>query len=190
MPQQLTGLEYDTSYVFKQKLNRDPRNRIYILLDFRTSGSPGMNVQASNETINNSQIVVLGEDVNWVRAAYSKIMDYLRPKKRGGLWIHKAGIYDLLLMTMGVLFVAWVMTLSVPLIDRIFSGKSNIYIYSGYIFSFLLALKFFMMMFNYARLMWPIMEYKENSAITIAHRFIWSTIILGVIAGVIKDLLF
>lgn len=147
-------------------------------------------MQPAHQTPNNSQIIVTGEDTNWVRAAYSKIEEFLESKKRGGTWIHEAEIYDLFLMTVGVLFVAWIMTWSVPFFDAIFSGYSKIYIYSGYAFSFLLAIRFFMFMFDYARLMWPLMEYKENSAITIGHRFIWSSILLGIIAGVIKDLLF
>ena len=133
---------------------------------------------------------MVGENANWVRAAYSKIEEFLEPKRRKGMWLHHSGTYDLFLMTIGVLFLAWVMTWAVPKIDQLFGGYSQIYIYSGYVFSFLLALRFFMFMFNYARLIWPVMEYSENSATTVAHRFIWSTILLGVIAGIIKDLLF
>ncbi len=190
MPQKVTAVEFNTGYQFRERANRDARNQAYVLLDFRSSASPGFNVQPDNETPNNSQIVMVGENANWVRAAYSKIEEFLEPKCRKGMWLHRSGTYDLFLMTIGVLFLAWTMTWAVPKVDQLFGGYSQIYIYSGYVFSFLLALRFFMFMFNYTRLIWPVMEYSENTATIVAHRFIWSTVLLGVIAGIIKDLLF
>lgn len=190
MPQKVTAVEFNTGYLFRERATHDPRNQAYVLLDFRTGSSPGYKVQPSLATTNNSQIVMVGENANWVRAAYSKIEEFLEPKRRKGMWLHHSGIYDLFLMTIGVLFVAWVMTWAMPKIDKLFAGYSQIYIYSGYVFSFLLALRFLMFMFDYARLMWPVMEYSENSAVTVAHRLVWSTILLGVIAGIVKDLLF
>lgn len=189
MPRAITGVEFDTAYIFRSSVNRGPRNRAYVLLDFRTITSPGVNVQPAHETPNNSQILVEGDNQNWVRSAYSKIDEFLEARRRKGIWIHKAGIYDIFLMTFGVLFIAWVMTWAVPFVDRLFAGYSQIYIYSGYAFSFLIALRFFMFMFDYSRLIWPLLEYKENSELLVRHRFVWSTILLGVIAGIIKDLL-
>lgn len=190
MPVKVSRIEFDGGFIFRERVKQNPRNQVYVLLDFRNIISPTISVQPAQATPNDSQFVLAGEDDKWVRAAHSKVEEFFENKIRKGMWVHNAGTYDLFLMTIGIIFVAWVLNFFVPHIDNLFVGLSKIYSYASYIFVFLAALRFFMFMFDYARVMWPIMELKGANPVAVGHRWIWAMILVTVIGGIIKDLLF
>lgn len=187
LPRDVTRVEYDSGFLFRDRTNLDPANRVYLLLDFR-KGRSDLNVQPSLATPNDSQYIVVGENTAWVRSTKSRLDDFLQDRKRKGIWIHRSGIYDFLLNFVGVLFIAWLMSFFVPIVDNWFSGVDATYRYAGYIVAFLFAIRTFVFLFNYSRWIWPVVELRDGDPILKAHRFIWITLVLGIAGSAIYDL--
>jgi len=148
-PENISRVEFDTGFTWLNKIKAEPKHRVFLLLDFRKYGATGITVQPAQATPNDSQFTVSGENSNWVHAAKSRIDNFFETrKKEKRIWIHSEGTYDIILMIVGIVFVAWTMSNAVPVIDDWFAKKGTIYVFAAYLFVFLLSLRFFLFMFN------------------------------------------
>lgn len=188
LPKDISAIEFDSGQIFRERTGFEPKNRVYVLIDCRKYNNSVNSTQPAAETPNSSQYIVTGQNSNWVRSTKARLDEFLKFRERKGVWLHKGGIYDILLQIVGVFFLAWVMSFSIPLVDSVFEQANDSYRYAAYIFIFLLSLRMFMFMFNYARWIWPIVEIKLDDPIMKAHRVIWTTIFLGVLSTAVYDI--
>ena len=188
IPARVTRIEFTSANLYREIMKKEPSNQLYFLLDFRKSGSPGIVGAPGQATSNDSQYFVLGENVDWVRSTQSKIEDFLHSRRRKYSWLHSQGIYDILLQIAGVFLIAWFMGLLIPRVDVWFSASDDVYKYASYIFIFLVGIRLFAFMFNYARFIFPVVELKDNYPEMKAHRFICSAIILSASGGFLYDI--
>jgi len=189
LPPVINQVIFDTSLKYKAlEQNRFPLNWIRVtfdfagqvrIFDFRTAPTV--------ETPNNSLIEVGGTSETWVRGTSKRVLDVLgdRRSKRG--WLHKHSIYTILIWL-------FVMPLSIFYTHRIemhYSACFREYMLLGfalYLYFVLTICNIFMILFNYARWIFPYAELEGYSPSKCrAHRYILGALFLSIVSGFLYD---
>ena len=86
-----------------------PKNSLYLSLDFRRVDVLDLTAQPSHPTPNESSITVPGTDSTWVNGVFGEIERFFRQRSTRREWLHARSSYDLLLLSVGFpVSFAWV----------------------------------------------------------------------------------
>ena len=155
-----------------------PRNRFELLLDF---AKPGFNLSLSpsGSTPNASKILVSGRNETWVNGVYHAVMEFVKNRKTRRKFFHRHSVYDLLLACISLPFAFSIAYKLSGLINSLFGEHLGILKSAAYVYVFYLSLLLFRILFDYARWIFPIVEYKESNGAVQKHRAILAAIVLG-----------
>lgn len=187
-----TGLKFiliDTSTRFRGRFNFSPRNQASLFLDFTnptkiiSSGFP------SAGTPNESNIKIIGDNLQWVTSLKSQIMDLINARNVSARWIHQSNIWDFLLVFAVFPLSFWVLWKTSPLVPEKIKGDDFFRI-GTYLILLFIIMNLFRALFSYARWILPVIEVKEylNRRI-IGHRYFLSAILLGIIGTFLSDII-
>jgi len=188
LPQSISKVIFDTSLKFKALTqDRWPVNRIKTQLDFRKTRIWDFSTPPSSETINESFVDSSGKNATWVRGTSQKVMDVLRAKKTNRGWLHKHGIYNIVVWFFIMPFVIWNAHKLESHFHDYFKAHMILTV-SLYLYFVFLVCNIFMVFFNYARWIFPYAELENYSASKYkVHRYILSVIGLTVLGSIIYD---
>ena len=185
-PDKVKNLYIDSAYDLRVLYNWSPRNRFELLLDFTKPEFFNLSLSPSISTPNASHILVTGLNSDWVNGVYRKVTDFIEQRRTHRRFFHRHSIYDLLLPCGCFPFAFSIAYKFSSLIDNRFSGilQSAVYVYVFY-----LSLLSFRILFDYARWIFPIVEYKESKDTAQKHRIFLYALLLAVFGNFLYDVI-
>ncbi|MGE4233479.1 MAG: hypothetical protein AB7F43_09140 [Bacteriovoracia bacterium] len=137
------------------------RNAFEIILDFSSVPVFDLVTNPSKSTENESSIYVKGEDSFVVQAAYDQLVDFFSHSRTFWVFIHKESIYE---------FLKWFVAVPIGLLSlKNLDGKIQAYILSSsefltiiYVILFAFGLFLFRLVFNWARWLFPYVDFDLN----------------------------
>ncbi len=161
-PEDVQSIYINTRIPFEARANFPPNNFMNIFLDFkRPSLAIDFLTMPSNPTANGSEITIEGDSESWVIETYHKINEFLKNKSSVRYFIHFSGVYDLYLYVFVFpmyLYLLWRIQLYVPNEPL---GQSLVALVAIYLYSVLLVGLFGRLSFQYARWLYPLLEYES-----------------------------
>ena len=190
LPPVINQVIFDTSLKYKAlEQNRFPMNWMRVtfdfggqvkIFDFRTAPTA--------ETLNNSLIEAAGTSETWVRGTTNRVLDVLgdRSNKRG--FLHNHSVFNILIWLFAMPLSIWY----AQRVEGHYSGYFNQRMLLGfalYIYFVLTICNIFMILFNYARWVFPYAELEGYSPSKCkAHRYILGVIFFSIVSGLIYDI--
>ena len=188
-PDKVKTLYINSELDLKNSHDWSPRNRFELLLDFTKPELFNLSLPPSISTPNASKIFVTGLNSDWVSGVYRKVTDFIKEKRTRRGFFHRHSVYDLLLLLAGFPFAFWMAYKSSGLINRMFGGLSVFVQNGAYVCLFFLMLNVFKILFDYARWIFPIVEYKSSTNTVRKHRYILGCLVIAVFGNFLYDLL-
>ena len=179
-PDKVKSLYINTQQNLKDLYNWLPRNHFQLLLDFTKPEIFNLSLSPSGSTPNASSIRVSGLDSTWVNGVYSEVTNFIKRKETRRRFLHRHSIYDWLILCGGFPFAFSIAYKLSGLINSLFGEHSGILKSAAYVYVFYFSLLLFRMLFDYARWIFPIVEYKESTDTAQKHRAILVLLVLGV----------
>ena len=164
-----------------------PRNRFELLLDFAKPEIFNLSLSPSISTPNASTILVSGRNETWVNGVYHAVMEFVKNRKTRRKFFHRHSVYDLLLACVSLPFAFSIASKLSGLINSLFGEHSGILKSAAYVYVVYFSLILFRILFDYARWIFPIVEYKESNGAAQKHRAILAAIVLGILGNFIYD---
>jgi hypothetical protein len=153
-------------------------SRATLLLDFSRPTALDFSKLPTFATENASNYVIFSSLEGWFTLLNTRLTQVFNERRTGFDWLHKPGIYDLLLFIVGLPFAL--------AMDYEFSeiiGKlqlPNVLTSALYVYLFIAGLFIFRGLFSYSRWVFPKVEIQSETSPPLRHRWVWLTIILGI----------
>lgn len=185
-PDKVKGLYIDSAQFLRDFHNWLPRNHFRLLLDFTKPELFNLSLSPSISTPNESSIFATGLNSDWVNGVFHKVIDFIEKRKTRFRFFHRHSIYDLLLPCGCFPFAFSIASKFSGLINNWFSGILES---AAYLYVFYISLLSFRILFDYARWIFPVVEYKGIRDTAQKHRrFLW-VLILAVLGNFIYDVI-
>ena len=188
-PEKVKSLYINSELDLRNRYNWLPRNRFELFLDFNKPEFFNLSLSPSGSTLNASNISVSGLDSTWVHGVYSEITNFIKKKETRRRFLHRHSVYDLLLICIGFPFAFSIVSTLSGLIHRLFGEYPGILKSAAYVYVFYFSWILFRILFDYARWIFPIVEYTESPGTAQKHRAILMTLVLGVLGKLIYDVI-
>lgn len=187
-PERVQSVFSSSATVFEVRWNFTPRNQFKLFLDFSKPQLLDFSFLPSQATPNTSVFTLSGYDTTWVHGVFNEVKTFVDNHPARGAWLHKHSVYDLLLYVFGFPLAFWVVYKSSGYVARVFGGFSEFVKAACYVYVFLTSLIILRLLFHYARWLWPLVDYQTISDKATKHRVVLCTIVIGLITGLIYDL--
>jgi hypothetical protein len=161
------------------------QSRATVLLDFSRPTVLDFTKFPSLPIPNNSEFAVASNSESWFTALNSRLTQFFLDRRTGYDWLHRPGIYDLLLFFLAVPFALW--------IDyriegwKFLQATSSIIRSSVYVYFFFFALYIYRILFTYSRWVFPKVEMHTDGSRPLGHRTAWAAVMLGIVSGFLWD---
>lgn len=188
-PEQVQSLHINSELELKNLYNWAPRNRFELLLDFTKPKNLNFSLLLSEPTPNKSRILVTGLNSLWVHGVYGQVAKFIAKKRTRRRFLHQQRTSILLLLCGGFPFTFSIAVKLSGAIKALFGEPSGILYSAAQVYVFFIVLSLFRSLFDYARWIFPLVEYQDPSGTVIKHRIFLGGLILGVLGNFIHDLL-
>jgi hypothetical protein len=188
-PDQLKSVYINSEIPLKAAYNYNPSNSFEIFIDFSKPDLFNLSFLPSQETPNESNIKVQGYDATWVHGVFNEFNVFIKSNPSKMRWLHLHSVYDFLVLVLAVPLGFWISYRLSYIINKIFVDVSVFLLNGLYIYIFLFSLLLFRLLFQYARWVWPLVEYQSNKNKHINHQVIIGMILLGIITSFFVDLI-
>lgn len=186
-PEEIKSIYVNSEGPLKAIYNYHPQNSFEVFMDFSKPNLFNLSFQPSQETPNESNIKVQGYDSTWTHGVFSEFTKFIDDLPSKFAWIHKHSVYDFLVWIAGLPLGFWFAYRLSEILNRMFGSFSMFVLNAAYVYIFFATLILFRMLFHYARWIFPLVEYKHPRNRALKHRITLVTITLGLIAGLIHD---
>ncbi|MEM5472775.1 hypothetical protein WNZ14_13665 [Hoeflea sp. AS60] len=188
-PDDLRSLFASNAAYAERAINLRPLNTVEVFLCFeKPSLKIDLQTLPSNPTENRSVINVAGRDEGWVISTAQKIDDFFTKRKAARPIIHGSGAYDYIIYLAFLPAVIWLFyRYAAPVSGWLEQQTVFLNVFLG-IYGLLLSLLFARFLFQYARWLFPPMEYyKRNRLGAFLHRSIAAIFATGVCISATYD---
>lgn len=188
LPERIMSVLFATATTLKT-INITPPNQASLFLDFGRPPVLNFGVMPSAPTLNQSNYVIEGSSEAWVTSFDSRLRQFFEERSTLRGWIHQRGIYDVLVLLVGLPGSMWV---SGRLGPFFYDGKTaSILISIIYGYFFFASLSLFRLLFDYGRWLFPLIELRGHLRDrTTEQRALWwlciSTLALAAAYDVLK----
>lgn len=184
-PSQVLSVHIDSKIPLKVGHNYHPYNGFVVFLDFNKPKVFDFTVMPAQETPNESNFVVEGDDITWVNGVFHELQAFVKKYPAPLNLIHQGGIYDLFVWAMILPFSFYICQGFEVEISQTFQGtfmKNLLYVYV-----FFLSLMVFRCLFHYIRWAFPRVDYLASGNLSLVHRAIAGLIGLGLLGNILYD---
>ncbi len=189
-PDDLQSLFASNAAYAERATGRRPLNTVEVFLGFKKP-SLKINLQTSpsNPTENLSVVNVAGRDENWVISTAQKIDEFFKKRKAARPIIHGSGTYDYIIYLAFLPAEIWLFyKYAAPVSGWLEEQTIFLNVILG-IYGVLLSLLFARFLFQYARWLFPPMEYYKRGRLgAFIHRSIATVVATGVGVSATYDL--
>lgn len=189
-PNQIKTVYINTEITLQTNYNYYIAHSFELTIDFSQPHPFDLSLLPSQPTPNQSQISVQGQNDTWTNGVFGEFNNFVRQHPSKMTWLHRHSVYDFLVWFVAFPISFWISyRLSDPLNQFFDNGGNDLHflLNAAYIYIFLISLLIFRILFNYARWIWPLVEYKSSKNIITGHRAIVTGISLSLLIAVIYD---
>ena len=173
----------------KVSQNYHVANHFTIFIDFRKPPIFDFNFLPGNRTPDQSNIVVEGYDPTWVNGVFNEMKGFVLRRPSSLSIVHSQNIYDFLVWIIGIPFSFWLCTQVYVIFDDLLLRYGVVFQSAIYLYTFLVSIITFRVLFHYLRWVCPLVEYKAKGNKILYHRAFLTTISMGWFGQVVYDLL-
>ncbi len=188
-PEDIKSIYISSDSILQGAYNYMPRNYFQIFFDFSKPKLLDFSIGPSQATPNGSVITVSGYDATWDHGVFNELDSFVKKNPSSMTWLHKNGVYDLLLWVAGLPFGFWLCYKLSGVVAALFARISPFVVSAAYVYIFFCVLFCFRLLFQYSRWIWPQVEYRGARSESLKHRIVLGTIILGVVSSIVWDIL-
>jgi hypothetical protein len=186
-PEQIKTVFVNSELIYKARFNYFVRNRFDLFIDFGKPKVLDFTFLPSEATPNNSAICVEGYDNTWVNGVYSEIDHFLKKRSSKFSRIHKNSFYDLIVWVIGIPFGFWICN---KIDFNINDGFNSSFLKNAlFVYVFMFSLTIFRVLFHYFRWLYPKVQYKSSTDLSLAHQSFFYIITMGIIGTFLYDVL-
>jgi len=157
-------------------------NRATLLLDFSRPTALDFSKPPTLATQNISNFQISSSSESWFAALNARLTQFFNERRTGFDWLHKPGVYDLLLLIIGLPFALSIDYIISALVER--SNLPSVFKSAVYVYFFFLGLYIFRGSFAYSRWVFPKIEIASETSPPLRHRAVWGAIMIGVFGAV------
>lgn len=160
-------------------------SRAILILDFSKPTLLDFGKFPTLPTPNASTFTIFSASEAWFTTLNSQLTELFKERKTSVDWLHRPGIYDLLLLLLGLPLALWVdyKISSSEIMNRLPTVLSGAF----YVYAAILGLFLFRVLFSYSRWVFPKVELVSDSSPAFRHRTIWGAVMVAVAGGIILD---
>jgi hypothetical protein len=187
-PDHLKSILISTKTVPQATLNFIPLCNVTLFLDFSRPPLFDFSRLPTFPTPNESNFEIAADDETWFAATKARLSEFFTGRKTSTDWLHRAGIYDVLLLFLGIPIAIW---LDFRLVGSI-SAKTQMspfIIGALYVYVFIAAIVLFRLLFAYSRWVFPKVELDSELTNPLRHRGLWGAVLIGLSISLMYDLL-
>lgn len=189
IPERIKNVTYQTHIVPQAILKYLPSDRIVVSLDFSRPPLLDFSKLPTLPTPNDSYFELVANNESWFASTKAKLEQFFCNRQPAHCWIHREAIYDILLIFIGIplsIWATWKTSSRFPSINNL-----HIFISSSiYIYTFIISLTIFRVLFSYARWLFPKVELLSSvTARQSKHRYYLTAIVLSIAASFVWDML-
>jgi hypothetical protein len=168
-------------------LNFTPLCNVTLFLDFSRPPLFDFSRLPTLPTPNESNFAISADDESWFAATKSRTSQFFTDRRTSTEWLHRAGVYDALLIFIGIPIAIWLDfrvagSISTRTISSFVSGALYVYV-------FIATVVLFRLLFAYSRWVFPKVELDTELRSPLRHRGVWGAISLSVVCSLLYDLL-
>lgn len=189
-PDDLRSLFASNASYAERAFNLRPLNTVVVFLGFdKPSLKIDLQTLPSNPTENRSEINVAGRDEAWVISTAHKIEEFFKSRKATRPIIHGSGAYDYTIYLAFLPAVIWLFyKYAAPISSWLEQQTIFLNVVLG-VYGLLLSLLFARFLFQYARWLFPPMEYYKRSRWpAFIHRSVVGFAVAAIFGGAVYDL--
>ncbi|HLY56096.1 MAG TPA: hypothetical protein VKS60_11095 [Stellaceae bacterium] len=187
-PTRIRSVLYTTQSVPQAILNHVPLDRITVFLDFSRPPLLDFNRNPASTTPNESNFEIAANNESWFSSTNIKLSEFFVERQTGYEWLHSAGVYDILLLLVGIPLSIWAsvkVSVIFPHIQQLDTLPRSI----SYTYAFILMLYTFRLLFSYSRWVFPKVEIESDIRKSpLRHRAIWGFILIAVTGPAMYEL--
>lgn len=189
-PDELMTIFFSNSTFTERAIKIQPINTVNVFLSFE---KPSLKIDfqtlPSNPTDNRSVINIEGRNEAWVISTAQKIDDFFKKRKTTRPIIHGSGAYDYIIYLAFLPAVMWLFYRYAAPVSRWLEQQTIFINVILGIYGLLLSLLFARFLFQYARWLFPPMEYYKRSRLgAFIHRSIATVVLTGIGVSASYDL--
>ena len=187
LPDRIRSILFSTSTVPQAVLSFIPQCKITVFLDFTTPPLLDFSRLPSLPTPNESNFEITADNHSWFAASNAVLTEFFDARKTKLNWLHRAAVYDLLLIFLGFPLGLWAVYRLGAVLER--APKMPSIINSAiYIYGFFFALNIFRVLFSYSRWVFPKVELETDiSSSALRHRSAWLVIMGPLVVAFLYD---
>lgn len=158
---------------YKRNIGVEPHHMFELFLDFAQPALADPGLPVSLPTPNNTHLTIRGTRAGWRTAIEDAVKKRIKKRRIIRSYFHRAYVYDLGLMIVGIPLAIYACWYFAPFIQRNL-GNTNPVVYSGaYIYVALSALWVYRILFSYTKWAFPLVELTDQSTRPTRHRKVW-----------------
>jgi hypothetical protein len=188
-PGNVKDLILDSATPLRTRYNYYPRNKIVLFIDFGRPAVLNFTIMPSQETMNESNIEVSGNDVTWVNGVFQEAVDYISKYPTTASWLHRHTVYDVIVWLLGLPLSFWACAKASRFIETGFLENSPFLRAALYVYIFFISLSLLRVAFHYARWIWPLTEYRSNINKSLKHKAVFTAICSSIGLRLLYDVL-
>lgn len=188
-PEDLKSVFVSSDSILEGTYNYHPRNSVRLFLDFSRPDLLDFSVPPSRSTPNGSQVEVGGYDSTWVHGVFNEVNAFVRDHPLRMNWVHKNGIYDLLVWLIGLPLGFWLCYRLSASLNQLWGSQSTFLLSASYVYIVLLVLFGTRLLFGYVRWVLPLVQYQSPRNEALKHQIILGAIIVGLVSTIIWDVI-
>jgi hypothetical protein len=190
IPEKIRNVFMSTASVPQAILGKTPLCNIEVLLDFSQPSMLNFSGLPTLPTPNGSNFAISADDESWSTSASAKLGQFFDERKTTYDWLHRAGIYDALLVLLGIPLCLWAVFRVSDVLDKTKVALPSLLTNAIYIYVFILALYVFRILFSYTRWIFPKVELDSDlKSSPLRHRGLWAAIIVPLVVGILYDVI-
>lgn len=184
-PDRVKTLYVNSEIPYVSQFNYHPRNFFQLFIDFSKPKIFDFTIQPGERTPNNSNFKVEGYDNTWVNGVFAALDRAFLNKQIK--FIHRVGLYDILVWIIGIPFAFWVCAKLSIFINTYFAV--NIFLVNAaFVYIFFVSLFSIRILFHYSRWVYQMIEFKNKKDKSAMHRVALYGIALGMFGKFLYDI--
>lgn len=164
-------------------------NTFHLTLDFTTVDIFDFNSRPSEETLNQSQLIVEGATENWTKGAFSTIVDELSSYEVANKLLHKRNLYDIMLYFILYPILSIILLANDEKLKQWTDNRSAGVVALIFIFGLIWVSYCYRILFNWARWLFPIHELTfQSNKLRFAQKSVFIFLILSILSAIVGNI--
>lgn len=187
-PEKVKSLYVSNETALRALHNYYPRNSFELLLDFSRPELFNLSLAPSASTPNNSRFVVQGLESTWANGVFHEVVNFIDQRSNSRKFIHKHSVFDVVQILVAFPIAFWICYRVSSWVESAFEDINRFMEVAAYVYVFIIILLGYRVLFDYARWVWPLVEYESRFERASRHRKVFGAVVISIAAMLVYDL--